>query len=111
MSKLKVLVTIEGGCSFNNSGLTAADFDNVAYLAVVGDYTADSATCIDSVNKINARRAQGLGSAKAEYIKLDSAQINSDGRFNGTTHMMMLGTNHLKVANVILNWTKKYVKK
>ena len=111
LSKLKALVTIEGGCSFNNSGLTAADFDNVAYLAVVGDYTADSATCIDSVNKINARRALGLGTAKAEYIKLDSAQINSDGRFNGTTHMMMLGTNHLKVADVILNWTKEYVKK
>lgn len=111
LSKLKALVTIEGGCSFNNSGLTAADFDNVAYLAVVGDYTADSPTCIDSVNKINARRALGLGTAKAEYIKLDSAQHNSDGRFNGTTHMMMLGTNHLKVADVILNWTKEYVKK
>ena len=111
LSKLKALVTIEGGCSFNNSGLTAADFDNVPYLAVVGDYTADSPTCIDSVNKINARRALGLGTAKAEYIKLDSAQHNSDGRFNGTTHMMMLGTNHLKVADVILNWTKEYVKK
>jgi len=25
--------------------------------------------------------------------------------FNGTTHMMMLGTNNLEVADVILNWT------
>lgn len=102
LGKLKALVTIEGGCSFNNSGLTAADFDNVAYLALIGDYTADSPTCIDSVAKINARRALGLGSAKAEYIKLDDPKFR--GRFNGTTHMMMLGTNHLDVADVILDW-------
>ena len=24
--------------------------------------------------------------------------------FNGTTHMMMIGTNNLEVADVILNW-------
>lgn len=106
-SKLKALVTIEGGCSLKNSGLTAADFDNIAYLAVVGDYTVDSPTCMDTVAQIRARRAAGLGTAKAEYIKLDDPKFN--GRFNGTTHMMMLGTNHLAVADVILDWVRRNV--
>lgn len=106
---LKALVTIEGNCSFNNAGLTAADFDDVAYLAIVGDYTAASPTCMDSVAKIRARRAAGLGTAKAEYIKLDDPRFR--GAFNGTTHMMMIGTNRLKVADVILDWIDKNVKK
>jgi len=105
--RLKALITIEGGCSLKNSGLTAADFDDIAYLALVGDYTVDSPTCMDTVKQINARRAQGLGTAKAEYIKLDDPKYG--GRFNGTTHMMMLGTNHLDVADVILDWVDENV--
>ena len=33
---LKGLVTLEGSCSLPNSGLTAADFDNIPYLAREG---------------------------------------------------------------------------
>jgi hypothetical protein len=64
---------------------------------------------MDSVAKIRARRAAGLGTAKAEYIKLDDPRFR--GAFNGTTHMMMIGTNRLKVADVILDWIDKNVKK
>ncbi len=102
LSMLKGLVTIEGSCSLPGAGLTAADFDNVPYLALKGDYTVTSAVCQETVDAINARRAAGLGSAKADYIQLDDPSFN--GAFNGTTHMMMLGTNHLAVADVILAW-------
>jgi len=54
------------------------------------------------VDAINARRAAGHGTAKAEYIKLDEL---GNPVFKGTTHMMMLGSNNLEVADVILNWT------
>lgn len=104
---LRALITIEGNCSLNNSGLTPADFDDVAYLALVGDYTVDSPTCIDTVAQINARRDAGFGTAKAAYIKLDADRFG--GRFNGTTHMMMLGTNHLAVAELIKNWVDENV--
>jgi hypothetical protein len=104
---LRALVTIEGNCSLKNSGLTAADFDDVAYLALIGDYTVDSPTCMDTVAQINARRAAGFGTAKAAYIKLDADRF--EGRFNGTTHMMMLGTNHLAVAKLIMNWVNENV--
>jgi hypothetical protein len=103
---LKGLVTIEGSCSLPNSGLKAEDFDNIPYLALKGDYTATSEVCQTTVDAINARRAAGQGTAKAEYIKLDEL---GNPVFKGTTHMMMLGTNNLEVADVILNWTNENV--
>jgi hypothetical protein len=103
---LKGLVTIEGSCSLPNSGLKAEDFDNIPYLALKGDYTATSEVCQTTVDQINARRVEGHGAAKAEYIKLDELK---NPVFKGTTHMMMLGTNHLDVADVILNWTDENI--
>jgi len=106
LDMLKGLITIEGSCSLPNSGLTAEDFDNVPYLALKGDYTATSEVCQTSVNEINARRASGHGTAKADYIKL--AELGNPV-FKGTTHMMMLGTNNLEVADVILNWADENI--
>jgi len=103
---LKGLITIEGSCSLPNSGLTAADFDDIPYMALKGDYTASSAVCDTTVNAIKARRAAGQGTAQADYIKLDEL---GNPIFNGTTHMMMLGTNNLEVADVILNWAGKNI--
>ena len=44
--------------------------------------------------------------AKADYIKLDEL---GNPVFKGTTHMMMLGTNNLEVADVILNWADENI--
>src|SRR6266853_2308229 len=101
LDMLKGLITIEGSCSLPNSGLKAEDFDNIPYMALKGDYTASSEVCDTTVNAIKARRAAGQGVAKADYIKLDEL---GNPIFNVTTHMMMLGTNNLEVADVILNW-------
>jgi hypothetical protein len=104
---LKGLITVEGSCSFANSGLTAADFDNVPYLALKGDYTVFSAGCQASVDAINARRAAGQGTAKADYIQLDAASYN--GAFNGVSHMMMDDTTALPVADVMLDWGSRFI--
>ncbi len=106
LDMLKALITIEGGCSLPNSGLKAEDFDNIPYLALKGDYTATSEVCQATVDAINARRTAGHGTAKADYIKLDEL---GNPIFNGTTHMMMLGTNNREVADVILNWVDSNV--
>ncbi len=103
---LKGLITIEGSCSLPNSGLKASDFDNIPYLALKGDYTATSQVCQETVDAINARRKAGQGTAKAEYIKLDEV---GNPVFKGTTHMMMLGSNNLEVADVILNWADENI--
>jgi len=104
---LKGLITVEGTCSFANSGTTAADYDNIPYLAFKGDYSVFMQGCQDVVNALNARRAAGQGTAKADYIQLDDPSYK--GKFNGVTHMMMDGTNALEVMDVILNWTNKNI--
>ena len=103
---VKGLITIEGSCALAQSGLKAEDFDNIPYMAMKGDYAAPSAPCQTTVDAINARRTAGFGTAKAEYIKLDEL---GNPIFNGTTHMMMLGTNNLEIADVILNWVAQNV--
>ena len=101
---LKGLVTLEGSCSLPNSGLTAADFDNIPYMALKGDYAATSMVCQDTVNAINARRAAKHGTAKADYLKLDDMGIL------GVTHMMMLDKKNLEIADVIYGWLEKNVR-
>jgi hypothetical protein len=76
-------------------------------MALKGDYTASSEVCDTTVSAIKGRRAAGQGTAKVDYIKLD--ELNNPV-FNGTTHMMMLGTNNLEVADVILNWAAKNIR-
>lgn len=98
LGKLKGLITIEGSCSLEAAGLTPADFKNIPYLAVKGDYAAVSQPCADTVDAIRQQR-----SAKADYLKLDDPAFN--GKFRGTTHMMMMGTNNLEVFDQILKWT------
>jgi hypothetical protein len=102
LDMVKGLITIEGSCSLPNSGLKAEDFDKIPYMALKGDYTASSEVCDTTVNAIKARRTAGQGTAKVDYIKLDEL---ANPIFKGTTHMMMLGTNNLEIADVILNWT------
>ena len=101
LSLVKGLITIEGSCSLPNSGLKAEDFDSIPYLSIKGDYTATSAVCQTTVDAINARRASGQGIARAEHIKLDE---RPNPAFKGTTHMMMLDTNHLQIADLMLKW-------
>ena len=75
-------------------------------MALKGDYTPTSEVCQATVDAINARRAAGQGDAKADYIKLDELP---NPVFKGTTHMMMLGTNNLEVADLILNWAEQNI--
>jgi hypothetical protein len=89
---LKGLITIEGGCSLPQSGLTAADFDAIPYLALKGDYTNTNAQCTETVDAINKRRTEKQGTARAEYMKLDEMGIL------GVTHMMMLDSNSNQIA-------------
>jgi hypothetical protein len=102
---LKGLITLEGSCSLPNSGLTAADFDDIPYLALKGDYAATSMVCQDTVNAIDARRANRQGTAKADYLKLDEMGML------GVTHMMMLDRRNLEIADILLNWVNKNVRK
>jgi hypothetical protein len=103
LNLLKGLIAIEGNCSLPRSGLTAADFDNIPYLALKGDYGNTNSKCRDTLNAINARRRAKLGTAKADYLKLDEMGIP------GVTHMMMLDKKNLEIADIIINWINRNV--
>ena len=102
---VKGLITIEGGCSLPASGLTAADFDAIPYLALKGDYTGTSQQCQDTVDAINARRAARQGTARADYLKLDEMGMP------GVTHMMMLDSRSNDIADVMIEWAGKHVRR
>jgi hypothetical protein len=102
---LKGLITIEGSCSLTNSGLTAADLDEIPYLALKGDYTPTSTGCQETVSAIATRRSAKQGTARADYLKLDEMGML------GVTHMMMLDRRNLEIADILLNWVSKNVRK
>ncbi len=100
---VKGLITIEGGCSLPNSGLTAADFDAIPYLALKGDYTATSQQCQATVDAINQRRSAKQGTARADYLKLDEMGML------GVTHMMMLDSKSNEIADIMIDWVGRHV--
>jgi hypothetical protein len=78
------------------SGTTAADYVNIPYLSIKGDYTnLGQASCTATAAAIVD------AGGTAEYI--DLADPVFEGRFNGTTHMSMLGTNNLEVLDALGN--------
>jgi hypothetical protein len=126
---LKGLITIEGSCSLANSGLTAADFKDIPYLAFKGDYREGPATLPGSAMcqaSVDAIKAAG---GTADYIQLDqpgpwqgsyAGPFGPDyvGPFAGVSHMMMIESNpapdgratNLQVMDVILDWTSENIK-
>ena len=98
---VKGLITVEGGCSLPNSGLTAADFDNIPYMSLKGDYAAISPQCQETVDAINKRRAEKQGTARADYLKLDEMGML------GVTHMMMLDSRSNDIADIMIEWVDK----
>ncbi len=75
---LKGLITIEGSCSLPNSGLKAGGLRQHPVSGAEGRLHRHERSVPDTtVDAINARRAAGHGTAKAEYIKLDELGIRS----------------------------------
>jgi hypothetical protein len=123
---LKGLITIEGtGVTLANAGLTAADFDEVPYVVVKGDYSGNSSQSQGIVDAIIARRQTGAGTAAVEYIKLDEAPSAANAWpaplnrpvMQGITHMMMDGSDEGRsydssdIMQVILNWSNAHISK
>jgi hypothetical protein len=106
LSLLKGIMFPEGATDLAGAGLLPSDFDHVPLLIVNGDYRAAAirATNYTAVAAINATPTH---TAKAEVIDLDDPIFK--GKYNGTTHMNMLGTNNLQIFDVMLNWADKYI--
>ena len=100
---VKGIILPEGATSLENTGLVGSDFDRIPFLVFNGDYrpTATREGNRAAVAAMNASPTRSVGPALALDVE-DFARFG--GRLNGTTHMMMLGTNNLEVFDFFLDW-------
>jgi hypothetical protein len=105
---VKGIIIPEGaGTSLTNSGTTAQDYDTIPFLIVNGDYRPAATRTVNKafVDALNASPTRSVG--PATYIDLDDPSLG--GRFNGTTHMMMMGTNAIDVFDFLLEWAQENI--
>jgi hypothetical protein len=104
---LKGVLIPEGAGSFAASGTTPQDYDTIPYLHLSGDYRTSALRAAGDAfhGGMNASPTRTVG--PATDIDLDSPEFG--GRFLGTTHMNMLGTNNLDVLDFIFDWADKNI--
>lgn len=103
---LKGIIVPEGAATtFPNAGLTAKDFDTVPFLIVNGDYRLDAQRAVNraAVEAMNSTGTRKV--SKAAYV--DTETLGS--KFNGQTHMNMLGTTNLLLFDYFLKWADKNI--
>jgi hypothetical protein len=105
---LKGIIIPEGVTNFANTGTTPQDFDTVPVLIMNGDYRPTGfarAGNRDFIDQLNASPTRSV--SPATYVDLDDPALG--GRFLGTTHMMMVGTNASDVFNFALEWAEENI--
>jgi len=108
LNLLKGIIIPEGVTSFANTGTTPQDYDHIPFLLINGDYRPAAFARIgnrDFVAQLNASPTRSVG--PATYVDLDDPALG--GRFLGTTHMMMVGTNASDVFSFALEWAEKNI--
>jgi hypothetical protein len=100
---VKGIIIPEGaGTDFAGTGTIGSDFDHIPFLLLNGDYrpTATRVLNRSAVAAMNASPTRSVGPA----LVIDIEGPRLGGRLNGTTHMMMLGTNNLQIFDLFLAW-------
>ena len=106
---LKGIIIPEGVTSFDATGTTPQDYDHIPFLIMNGDYRGADFARIgnrDFVSRLNASPTRSVG--PATYVDLDDPALR--GRYLGTTHMMMVGTNAKEVFDLALRWADKHIR-
>jgi hypothetical protein len=99
---LKGLITPEGGTDLAAAGLAGSDFDTVPFLMMNGDYRPMSfrESNYTAVAAMNASPTRKVGPA----LVVSAEDARFKGKFNGHTHMGMLGSTALAEFDVFLEW-------
>jgi len=92
-----ILIPEGAGTSFAASGTSPQDYNNIPFLLANGGYRP--ATTRQVNRDFFAQLSQ---SPIHRYLDLDSPEFG--GKYLGTTHMNMLGTNNLDVLDFLLKF-------
>jgi hypothetical protein len=103
LDKLKGLITIDGvGATFEATGTKPEDYVDVPYLALAPFYPG----LAEETYKTNVAAIRNAG-GNATFMSLSNPRFGD--RFEGVTHMMMMGTRATEVFNVIHSWVQNNI--
>jgi hypothetical protein len=104
---LKGIITPEGGTDLAAAGLVGSDFDTIPFLMMNGDYRpmAFREGNYAAVAAMNASLTRKVGPA----LVVSGEDPRFEGKFNGHTHMGMLGSTALAQFDVFLDWAEKNI--
>jgi hypothetical protein len=104
---LKGIITPEGGTDLAAAGLVGSDFDTIPFLMMNGDYRpmAFREGNYAAVAAMNASPTRKVGPA----LVVSAEDPRFEGKFNGHTHMGMLGSTALAQFDVFLDWAEKNI--
>jgi hypothetical protein len=97
-----ILIPEGAATNFAASGTSPQDYDNIPFLLANGDYRPAATR---QVNR--AFFAQLSPTPIHQYVDLDSPTFG--GKYLGTTHMNMLGTNNLDILDFLLNFAEQNI--
>jgi len=102
-----IIIPEGGGTILAAAGLTGSDFDHIPFLLVNGDYRPLATRQVNraAAAAMNASPTRTVGPA----LVLDIEDPRFGGRFNGNTHMNMLGTTNLALFDFFLDWASKNI--
>ncbi|WP_174513481.1 hypothetical protein [Methylocella tundrae] len=104
--KVKAIVQLETGCFAN---LTPAEINTLAHIPILieyGDFSAvpqPAAPCPTEIQQITAAGGD-IKFAWLPALKPNSLYRRSPGPITGNEHMVMLDTNNLQIAQIIIDW-------
>ena len=98
---IKGLIQLETGCFSNLTDEQVKALAQVPILVVVGDYLGSdpSAACGKEMDQIKA------AGGDITFVSLPAAGIK------GSTHMFMQGKENIRVADLLIEWVDKHVKR
>jgi hypothetical protein len=104
---LKGIITPEGGTDLAAAGLVGSDFDTIPFLMMNGDYRpmAFREGNYAAVAAMNASPTRKVGPA----LVVSAEDPRFEGKFDGHTHMGMLGSTALAQFDVFLDWAEKNI--
>jgi hypothetical protein len=104
---LKGIITPEGGTDLAAAGLVGSDFDTIPFLMMNGDYRpmAFREGNYVAVAAMNASATRKVGPA----LVVSAEDLRFEDKFNGHTHMGMLGSTALPQFDVFLDWAEKNI--
>ena len=108
--KVKAIVQIETGCFGNLTEAEITTLSHIPILIIYGDYASSDPTTSCQTEITQITNAGGdIKFAWLPQLARNDLYPGSPGPIYGNDHMMMLDTNNLQVADLIINWADYHV--